>query len=130
MLFIFSAQLTFNRGVSSPAQCQSCEQTIAFRYVYPAETVVSISWIVGGVYLGYTYMDGSKLQMITLEGYEGRLSWQESDPASLTLRGLTANDTGQYWCYVLFQSGNFIADSTYLNTSSPLGQLLKQFALI
>ena len=119
---LITAQLTFNRGVSSPPQCQGCQQTLSFLYSYPSEVILSINWLKGSSYLsiGYVSVNSGELRFIGVNGYENRITWQSNDPASITISDLTANDTDTYWCFVYFQSGNYIVDSTYLNTSSPL----------
>ena len=114
--------LTFNLGISSPPQCQGCRQTLSFRYSYPSEKVTSINWLKGQSYksIGYVSVENSELKFVGVNGYENRITWQPADPASITISDLTVNDTDIYWCFVYFESGHYIADSTYFNSSDPL----------
>ena len=114
--------LTFNRGISSPPQCQGCRQTLSFRYSYPAEVIKSINWLKGISYLsiGYVIFENSELKFVGVNGYESRIAWNSDDPASITINDLTADDSDVYWCFVYFESGHYIANSTFLNSSSPL----------
>ena len=121
-LISYLAQLTFNLGVSSPAQCQGCQQKLSFLYSYPNEQVRSINWVKGSAYvpIGFLYAsDDQLLRFTAAENYQDRVIWQPEEPASITIRDLSMSDTDVYLCIVLFNSGRFISDFTYLNSSAP-----------
>jgi hypothetical protein len=114
--------LTFSY-IDSPAQCQSCQQKLTFQYFYPSETIQAINWFKesDNFLVGYAHDADNKLIFVAGEsGYANRITWDETDPASFTLSDLTATDTDSYLCYVIFKSGNYIKNSTFLDTSSPL----------
>lgn len=115
-------QLTFNLGISSPQQCQGCTRTLSFRFSYPSENITAINWYKGLQYsmVAYAYYTDGQLVLYPTEFYHQRLSYEQSDPGSFTLMDVHYTDTDNYWCYVLFESQNYIIGSTFLNVSESL----------
>ena len=119
--YVCVESLSFNVDKSSKAQCQGCKRTLIFRYNYSTEVIDTIEWSKENEIFASVSNINETLVFKPSDLFYFRLHWNSSDPASLTLLYLTADDLGFYGCAVKFQSKNYIDwDYTYLDTSLPL----------